>query len=496
MIRYESTKQLTIEEFKTPFQTSLLPDNRWIKLAKVVPWDKFASIYISMMNKSFGRPGVSPRIVLGALIIKHKEKLDDRGVVDVIQENPYMQFFLGLKEFNPHPVFDPSLFVEIRKRVGNEAFDSLTVHLIEAVNRQEDKKHNEKKNDDQESDPPNKGQLKADATVADQYIAYPTDNGILNQSRKKLEGLIDQLYLLNGKKGTKPRTYRRKLDDAYLDYSKKKKKSKATHRKMTRKLLEGVSRDIAHINRFLDGFEKKKWPSPLTPAQRRMFWIINTVYDQQKQMFDAKTHSCTNRIVSIFQPHVRPIPRGKTKAQIEFGSKLGVSLDRGFARINTFRWDAYHEAGDLISQVEDYKKLHGHYPELVQVDRIYATRENRKWLKERNIRITAPPLGRRSIKEPESYYQKRKRKKEAVERNHIEAKFGQGKNGYNLNQIRAKLKETSESWVACIFFVMNLVHMENKYIFCSFQKFFYKVLFEIFRELYFPLGHRSVLRAV
>ncbi len=265
---------------------------------------------------------------------------------------------------------------------------------------------------------------------------------------------------------------------------------------MTRKLLEGVSRDIAHINRFLDGFEEKKWPSPLTPAQRRMFWIINTVYDQQKQMFDAKTHSCPNRIVSIFQPHVRPIPRGKTKAQIEFGSKLGVSLDRGFARINTFRWDAYHEAGDLISQVEDYKKLHGHYPELVQVDRIYATRENRKWLKERNIRITAPPLGRRSIKEPESYYQKRKRKKEAVERNHIEGKFGQGKNGYNLNKIRAKLKETSESWIACIFFVMNLVHMENKYIFCAFQKVFYKVLFEIFRELYFPLGHRSVLRAV
>ena len=65
--------------------------------------------------------------------------------------------------------------------------------------------------------------MQADATVADQYIAYPTDNGLLNQSRKKLEGLIDHLYLLNGKKGTKPRTYRRKLDNAYLDYSKKKK---------------------------------------------------------------------------------------------------------------------------------------------------------------------------------------------------------------------------------------------------------------------------------
>ena len=132
MIRYNSTTQLTIEEFKTPFQKSLLPDNRWVKMSKQVPWDKFASIYISMMNKSFGRPSISPRIVLRALIIKHIEKLDDRGVIAAIQENPYMQFFIGLKEFNPNPVFDPSLFVEIRKRVGHQAFDSLSIELIKS----------------------------------------------------------------------------------------------------------------------------------------------------------------------------------------------------------------------------------------------------------------------------------------------------------------------------------------------------------------------------
>jgi len=178
-------------------------------------------------------------------------------------------------------------------------------------------------------------------------------------------------------------------------------------------------------------------------------------------MYDTKTNSCPDRIVSIFQPHVRSIPRGKTKAQIEFGPKLGVSLDQGFARINTFSWDAYHESADLKIQVESYKELHGHYPELVQVDKIYATQENRRWLKERGIRITAPPLGRKRIRSKESYYMKRKARKEAAERNHIEGKFGQGKNGYNLNEIRARLKDTSESWVACIFFVMNLIHYES-----------------------------------
>ena len=133
MVRYISEKQLTIEEFKTPFQQKLSADNRWVKLSQVVPWDEFASAYMSMMDSSQGRPAVSPRVVLGAMIIKHMEKLDDRGVILAIQENIYMQYFVGLKEFTVDPVFDPSLFVTIRKRVGRKMFDSLNADLIRAV---------------------------------------------------------------------------------------------------------------------------------------------------------------------------------------------------------------------------------------------------------------------------------------------------------------------------------------------------------------------------
>lgn len=467
MINYIPENQLTIEEFKTPFETSLLEDNRWVQLAKLVPWDSFAGAYISMMNADIGRPGLSPRMVLGALIIKHRENLDDRGVIAAIQENVYMQYFVGLKGFSPEPIFDPSLFVELRKRVGAKTFDQLNADLIKSVSQKDDQKHNSKKpggpdKDREDSRADNKGKLQMDATVADQYITYPTDSNILNSSRKQCEKMIDKLYELNGKEGTKPRTYRRKMDTAFLNYSKKKNKSKATHRKMNRKLLECVNRDLRHIDTFLDVFQADQRSFPLNRKEHKMLLVIRTVYLQQRQMYDEKSNSCKDRIVSIFQPHVRPIPRGKVNARIEFGSKLGVSLDQGFARIDTFSWNAYNESSDLIPQVESYKKLHGHYPGLVQVDKIYATRENRKWLSERFIRITAPALGRKSkAQKEESYYRKAKRKAEARERNQIEGKFGQGKNGYNLNKIRATLQETSESWVAAIFFIMNLIQYQN-----------------------------------
>ncbi len=291
--------------------------------------------------------------------------------------------------------------------------------------------------------------------------------------------MIDKLYVYHDKNIEKPRTNRRVLDTAFLNYSKKKNKSKSVHRKMKRKLLESVRRNSSFVKSLMPNPKTLKMGKdyPLTKRDLALFEVIQRVYLQQKQMYDHKTNTCSGRIVSIYQPHVRPILRGKQNARVEFGSKLGVSLDNGFALLNNISWNAYHEGKDLIPQVEYYFKTHGYYPDLVQVDKAYSTRENRKWLKERNIRITAPQLGRKPKKEL-SQYQKAKRKKEAAERNHIEAKFGQGKNGYNLNKIRAKLKETSESWVSCIFFVMNLINYQKK---SSFGSFFNRIWYDLLR---------------
>lgn len=463
MIDYISEKQLSISEFKTPFHKELNADNRWVKLAEVVPWETFADLYISLMNTKHGRPGISPRVVLGALIIKHRENLSDQKTIEAIQENIYMQFFVGLKGFQTEKIFDSSLFVTIRKRIGKTEFDQLNAKLIKSLSHKKDAKNRSKKNDDNPN-PPNKGKLQADATVADQYITYPTDAKLLNSSRIKLDEMIDKLYQYYDKEIDKPRTYKRILDTKFLNYSKKKNKRRSVHRKMKRKLLESVNRNLNFVNKMIPSALNLVMGKdfPLSKKDLQQLEIIEAVYLQQKQMYNDNTNTCKNRIVSIYQPHVRPILRGKQNARVEFGAKLGVSLDNGFACINHLSWNAYHEGKDLINQVEQYYGLHGYYPDLVQVDKAYSTRENRNWLKERNIRITAPALGRKPKKNEMNQYQKAKLKKEAAERNHIEAKFGQGKNGYNLNKIRAKLKETSESWISCIFFVMNLINYQKK----------------------------------
>jgi IS5 family transposase len=118
----------------------------------------------------------------------------------------------------------------------------------------------------------------------------------------------------------------------------------------------------------------------------------------------------------------------------------------------------YNEGIDLKGQVERYKALMGYYPEVVIVDKIYGTRENREYLRERGIRFSGKALGRPK-EEERSKEEKRKEREERGIRNRIEGKFGQGKNGYGLGKIRAKTKETSESWIGNIFFVMNIVSL-------------------------------------
>lgn len=179
-------------------------------------------------------------------------------------------------------------------------------------------------------------------------------------------------------------------------------------------------------------------------------------------MNHQKQKRCDNRIVSISQPHVRPIVRGKLNKAVEFGAKLSASLNEdGLAFVDHLSWDAFHEGGDLKRQVEAYRDRYGAYPEKVLGDPIYGSRENRRYLKKKKIHFAGKPLGRPKKVTQENQEElkrlKKQRREDYLQRIPIEGKFGQGKNGYRLGYIRAKRADTSSAWIHSIFLVMNLL---------------------------------------
>jgi len=137
-----------------------------------------------------------------------------------------------------------------------------------------------------------------------------------------------------------------------------------------------------------------------------------------------------------------------------------VSLVNGFSFVDRLSWDNYNESGDLQSQIESYRNRFGFYPESVHADQIYRTRENRRYCKEKGIRLSGPPLGRpKQITEANASELKQDRRihrQDEIDRIAIEGKFGQGKRRFTLDRIMAKLAKTSEAVITISFIVMNL----------------------------------------
>lgn len=121
MYKKRKHHQESFFDFNQGFGIPIDENNRWAKLAKDIPWDDLEDEYSSTLSKDKGAPAVSFRTMLGALIIQNVYGLSDRSVTKEIQENAYLQYFLGFERFNPSDrPFDPSMLVRFRKRLTGD----------------------------------------------------------------------------------------------------------------------------------------------------------------------------------------------------------------------------------------------------------------------------------------------------------------------------------------------------------------------------------------
>lgn len=441
------------EKFEFPLEGKLASDNRWVVMANLIPWSEFEEEYASLFTEEIGAPAKSFRMALGALIIKEKLGTSDRETVEQIKENPYLQYFLGLSSYRNEAPFEASMLVHFRERIGLE--------LINKINRQVVKNQRESKGEESPakklegeatSQGKNRGKLILDASCAPADISYPTDLNLLNKARKQTEKIIDILYeTLKGKLKKKPRTYRQLARKSYLDVAKKRKPTSKQRRKARKKQLQYLTRNLSHIEQLLaEGASLQS----LKKRDYKLLLVVTEIYRQQLWMLENNKQSIEDRIVSLNQPHIRPIVRGKARTPVEFGAKLSASCFDGYVFLDRISWNNFNESGDFKAQVEIYYNYTGYYPESVHVDKIYRTRANRAWCKERGIRISGPPLGR----PPKNVSKEQKRQAGDDEkiRNCIEGKFGQGKRRFSLGKVMSKLPHTSFSAIAITFLVMNL----------------------------------------
>lgn len=462
MYEHNAEQLLLPHEFFLPFAGELNPENRWCKLAKIVPWAAVEKRYIkSLGNTRVGQKAYSIRMALGSLIIQNMKNLSDCETVVEITENPYLQYFIGLSGFVQEPPFDPSLMVHFRKRLGKDIINELNelIALDEEKRTPPDEPDSSAKTpmdefNSENSEPENKGKLILDATCVPVDIRYPTDTRLLSDAREALEEVIDVLHEPHVGKYKKPRTYRQRARREYLGFERKKKHTAREIRKTVGRQLRYLRRNLKIITRL----SKKSSLTLLDNRQYRNLLVIQELYRQQLEMYTERKHQVDHRIVSLHMPFIRPIVRGKRNADVEFGPKLAISMVNGFAFMENLSFDAFNEGKTLQASVEAFRSRYGHYPSEVYVDKIYRNRDNLQFCKKHGIRLSGPPLGR-PTKDPEALKQQRKQERaDSKIRNSVEGKFGEGKRFYGLSRIMTRLANSCETVIALQLLVMNLGH--------------------------------------
>ena len=225
MYRRKIPGQLRLE---IAFDTELNPESKWVRIAKLIPWERIDEEYGKIFKSNEGQIAKSSRLAFAALYIQASEGYTDEKTRENIMENPHMQYFCGYGGYNPTPPFDASMMVHFRKRISAETVMKITeeVFVAEAVKEidapAEKMSEPADETDDAEgsdeagysretvdgaaehaadapddsngiADGPNggkaskKGTLILDATCNPQDIRYPTDVGLLNHARELSE---------------------------------------------------------------------------------------------------------------------------------------------------------------------------------------------------------------------------------------------------------------------------------------------------------------------
>ena len=460
MYHREVKNQLTMDEFMLPFGGQLLADNRWVRLAKLMPWDVIEEEYVKSMCEEEGRQSLPARLAYGAIHVKEQENLTDERTVEYLQENPYAQYFVGQKEFRKEGLFDASLMVHFRKRFPPEAIQRINEALYERAHPKAKEQPPEGGTGSEKEQPAspqddtqNEGTLLLDATVAPADIRYPTDLGLLNECRENTEKMIGELWEHTDKRGHKTAYSRKKARKGYMKIVKQRQpRAKAVQRAIVEQLgyvhknLETLVRLLACVGYGI-----------LSDADLFRLCTICEVYRQQRQMAEEGKRRCEDRIVSLRQPHVRCIVRGKARTRYEFGQKLHLSVVNGFAFLEHQSWDNFHEGTQLIAAAERYRQRTGTYPKAILADKIYRNRENLRFCKEHGIRLSGPRLGRPP--KEESQTDQAQAYEDSCRRNEVEGRNGISKRRYGLGLIMSTLPDTAMTEAALNVLVMNAAHL-------------------------------------
>jgi IS5 family transposase len=277
--------------FRVELENIVDTQHSLVKLSKVVNWERFEEVFGTTFCSDNGRPAISTRLMVSLHYLKFSFNLSDDEVLRRWVENPYYQYFSGMKWFEHKMPINPSSMTRWRKRIGEAGAEELLRETIEAGLALKAVK------------PSQLARINVDTTVMEKNIRFPTDGRLYDRAREKLVNAAEE----NGIKLRQ--NYNRKSRQVLLQqsrYSHAKQMKRAAKCTRTLKTYLGrVARDV-----------QRNCPKP-DPELKDLLATAQRLLIQQKT--DKK------KIYSIHEPHVDCISKGKAHKRYEFGCKVSIA---------------------------------------------------------------------------------------------------------------------------------------------------------------------------
>lgn len=317
---------------------------------KVIPWQRIIDRLVPFYSKGKGRFAVSLRTMVAVIVVGRLRHLSDERVVERVKENRYIQYFCNVPDEGLHTFLDPSSLSGFRKRLGPEGAAVMEEEVFGNLRRA--------------GVIENDAQL-MDSTVMEDNIVYPTDVLLLYKAFGKMEQFAERNHM--------PlwwdKQYLKKRWRAY---------SLAEKNKKVEFLLEFYLLFIMGLGLFrilLDNCE-------LSGKQREkggiLLDLLNLLEDQTKQKLSGEKH-IENRIVSLDEVDARPIKKGKSYPECEFGTTLEASFNRQGFMITMENFIGQPNDKTLYaSTLEQYRERMKKHPPFAITDLGYRSRDSIK----------------------------------------------------------------------------------------------------------------------
>lgn len=424
-------------ELTPALQSQRFLDTDLGKLHQAIPFKSLSSLVPLLQGKLSGKGCKSWLTVEGGialLIAKHYLQLSDAMLVERLNTDWALQMFCGISLKVYEKIRDRDLPGRWRKYIGQYLdIDKWQVHLVS----------------EWKADMSDTQMGFTDATCYESYVTYPTDAKLIWKCCQEVFDLINRIGKELGLR--RSRANHDKHKKHYLRYAKSKKKTNRGRKKLCRSLLKYLDRLLLRVNELLQ--------KPMKRIHLNRLHTIEQIKQQQWSMYFGKETTVPNRIVSLHKPYIRPIKRGKETKPTEFGAKVNKLQVDGISFIEQLSFDAFNEGIRMQSTIDMQRRYFGKCSQM-GADAIYGTNENRKYCTAEHIATCFKPKGKQGKHEEQKSQMRSILGK--VRSTYLEGSFGNEKQHYLLDKIKARTQQTEIVWIFLGMLTSNAVKIAKR----------------------------------